>query len=201
MAQQDVGGLPRLFLIRHGDTDWTDSHQHTGRTDIPLNARGEAHARHLAIRLEGVSFARVFVSPLARARRTCELTGLAPREELNPDLLEWDYGAYEGRLTADIHRERPDWLLFRDGAPGGESPEQVAERADRFVALAQSVDGNVAAFSSGHIIRMIAARWLGMPPLAARSFYNGTANIGILGFEHNRADPVVLLDVTEGLKH
>ena len=193
MSTKDAVALPRLFLIRHGDTDWTDSNQHTGRTDISLNANGEERARGLGARLKGEKFAQVFTSPLVRARRTCELAGFAARAEVNPDLVEWDYGAYEGRTTLDIQRERPAWNLFRDGAPNGESPEQVAARADRFVDIARQIDGDVAAFSSGHIIRMIAARWLGLPPLAAKYFYTATASVGIVGYEHNRNQPVVLL--------
>jgi broad specificity phosphatase PhoE len=185
--------LPRLFLIRHGDTDWTDSRKHTGRTDIPLNAHGEQHARLLGERLKGESFARVFVSPLVRVRRTCEIAGFAAHAQVNPDLVEWDYGEYEGRLSVEVERERPGWTLYQDGAPHGESPEQVATRADRFVELVRPIEGDVAAFSSGQIIRMIAARWLGMPPLAARYFYTATASVGILGYEHNRAHPVILL--------
>ena len=193
MESQDISGLPRLFLIRHGDTDWTDSQRHTGCTDIPLNANGEEHAVHLGARLKGENFARVFTSPLVRVQRTCELAGFAARAEVNRDLVEWNCGDYEGRMTIDIHRERPDWNLFRDGAPNGESPEQVAARADRFMRIVRPIDGDIAAFSSAHIIRMIAARWLGLPPLAAKYFYTATASVGVLGYEHNRNQPVVLL--------
>jgi probable phosphoglycerate mutase len=193
MSSNAPNNFPRLFLIRHGDTDWTDSHQHTGRTDIPLNARGEQHARQLGARLKGETFSRVFVSPLIRVRRTCELAGFAANAEVNADLTEWDYGDYEGRLTKDVHRERPDWNLYRDGAPNGESPEQVAARADRFVELVRPIDGDVAAFSSGQIIRVIAARWLGLPPLAAKYFYTATASVGILSYEHSRTQSVVIL--------
>lgn len=193
LASEDRRGLPELFLIRHGGTDWTDSHQHTGLTDIALNADGEEQARRLAARLSAEEFARVFTSPLVRARRTCELAGYAGRAEANPDLVEWDYGDYEGGLTVDVHRDRPDWNLFRDGAPNGESPAQVAARADRFVELARTIEGHVAAFSSGDVIRMIAARWLGLRPVAAKYFYTATASVGILGYEHDRNQPVVLL--------
>ena len=184
---------PRLFLLRHGNSDWSDSRKHTGRTDIPLNASGEQHALLLGARLKGETFARIFVSPLIRVRRTCELAGFAEDAEVDPDLTEWDYGDYEGLLTADVHRTRPDWYLYRDGAPGGESPEQVAARADRFIQRVRSIDGEVAAFSSAQIIRMIAARWLGLPPLAAQYFYTDTASVGILGYEHDRSRPVVHL--------
>src|SRR5580765_326568 len=185
MATDATQRPPYLFIIRHGSTDWTVSHQHTGRTDIPLNALGEAQARGLAAQLRDEHFARVFTSPLVRARRTCELAGFAGRAELTPDLVEWDYGDYEGRRTNDIHRERPDWNLFRHGAPGGESPEEVATRADHFIRLARSVGGDVAAFSSGHIIRMIAARWLGLAPVDGQCFLADTGSVSILGFEHS----------------
>jgi probable phosphoglycerate mutase len=193
MSTKETDHPPRLFLLRHGNTDWSDSRKHTGRTDIPLNPSGERHALLLGARLQGERFARVFVSPLLRVRRTCQLAGFAEHAEVNPDLTEWDYGSYEGLLTTDVHRTRPDWYLYRDGAPGGESPEQVAARADRFVALVRSIDGDVAAFSSAQIIRMIAARWLGLPALAAKYFYTETASVGILGYEHDRVQPVVHL--------
>jgi len=181
----------RLFLIRHGDTAWSDTGQHTGRTDLPLTPRGEARAAGLKERLSDETFARVFTSPLLRARRSCELAGFASRAELNDCLYEWDYGQYEGRTSDEIHRERPGWNLFLDGVPGGETIEQVAARADRFVALVRGIEGDVAAFSSGHIIRMIAARWLGLEPPQARLFYSGTASMSVLAYEHGQ--PVVKL--------
>jgi probable phosphoglycerate mutase len=184
--------LPRLFLARHGDTAWTDSKQHTGRTDIPLNERGEQRARELGERLRRFSFARVFTSPLQRASKTCQLAGFGATAEVDPDLLEWDYGQFEGKLTRDILKARPDWELFRDGCPGGESPPDVAVRADRFIARVHGIEGDVLAFSSGHIIRMIAARWLGLPPGAGRYFYCRPASVGVLGFEHrNRDEPII----------
>ena len=193
MAAKETPHPPRLFLIRHGNTDWSDSGEHTGCTDIPLNTSGEAHARLLGTRLSGERFSRIFVSPLIRVRRTCQLVGFADRAEVTPDLTEWNYGSYEGRMTIDVHRERPEWYLYRDGAPGGESPEQVAARADRFIESVRPIDGDVAAFSSAQIIRMIVARWLGLPPLGARYFYTETASVGILGYEHNRNQSVILL--------
>jgi probable phosphoglycerate mutase len=184
--------MPRLFLARHGDTAWTDSHQHTGRTDLPLNERGEERARQVGELLRPFSFARVFTSPLQRAAKTCELAGFGGRAEVNPDLLEWDYGRFEGKLTRDILTEQPGWELYRDGCPGGEAPAEVAARADRFIALAQAVGGDVLAFSSGHIIRMIAARWLGGPPEAGRFFFCYPASVGVLAFEHdNRDEPII----------
>jgi broad specificity phosphatase PhoE len=186
--------LPRLFLIRHGNTDWSDARKHTGRTDVPLNEAGEQHALLLGKRLRSAQFSHVFVSPLSRVQRTCQLAGFAEHAEVCPNLTEWDYGDYEGILTAEVHRTRPDWYLYRDGAPNGESPAQVAARADEFIERVRTIDeGDVAAFSSAQIIRMIAARWLGLPPLAAKLFYTATASIGILGYEHDRSEPVVQL--------
>jgi broad specificity phosphatase PhoE len=186
--------LPRLFLARHGDTAWTESRRHTGRTDLPLNEQGEGRARQLGERLGRLSFAGVVTSPLRRASRTCELAGYGAVARVDPDLVEWDYGRYEGMLTRDILKERPGWELYRDGCPGGESPGDVAARADRFIAHVRGIEGDVLAFSSGHIIRMIAARWLGLPPEAGRYFFCRTASVGVLGFEHrNRDEPVIFL--------
>jgi broad specificity phosphatase PhoE len=184
--------LPRLFLARHGDTAWTDGRRHTGRTDVPLNERGEEHARQLGERLRGFTFARVFTSPRVRASKTCALTGFGAGSEVDPDLVEWDYGRLEGRTTSDIRKEWPAWELFRDGCPGGESPGDVAARADRFLARVSDLDGDVLAFSSGHSIRMIAARWLGLPPATGRVFFCRPASVGVLGFEHCRRDEPVL---------
>ena len=184
--------LPRLFLVRHGDTAWTESRQHTGRTDLPLNASGEERAGLLGERLRRFSFTRVFTSPLQRASKTCALAGFGDAATIDPDLLEWDYGRYEGKLTRDILKERPGWEMFRDGCPGGESPRDVAARADRFIAQARAVTGDVLAFSSAHIIRMIAARWLGLPPGAGRFFFCRPASVGVLSFEHNSRDEPVI---------
>lgn len=184
--------LPRLFLARHGDTAWTDSHQHTGRTDLPLNERGEAHARQLGERLQHFSFSRVFTSPLQRASKTCELAGFGAGAEIDRDLIEWDYGSFEGKVTSDVLKERPGWELYRDGCPDGETPGDVAARADRFIARVHGIPGDVLAFSSGHIIRMIAARWLRMSPADGRVFFCDPASVGVLGFEHNdRNQPVI----------
>jgi broad specificity phosphatase PhoE len=184
--------LPALYLARHGDTAWTDSHQHTGRTDLPLNERGEEHARQLGERLRGISLVRVFTSPLQRAAKTCELAGFGTAAEVDRNLVEWDYGRFEGKVTSDIQKERPGWELFRDGCPDGESPEDVALRAERFVARVHGIAGNVLAFSSGHIIRMIAARWLGLPPAMGRVFFCDPASVGVLGFEHNSRDQPIM---------
>ena len=184
--------LPRLFLARHGDTAWTESRQHTGRSDIPLNERGEEHARQLGARLQKFSLECVFTSPLQRASKTCELAGYGAIAQVDPDLVEWDYGRFEGKLTRDILKERPGWEMFRDGCPGGESPQDVAARADRFIARVRGVEGDALAFSSAHIIRMIAARWLGLPPGAGRLFFCRPASVGVLGFEHNSLDEPVI---------
>jgi broad specificity phosphatase PhoE len=186
--------LPKLYLARHGDTAWTDSQQHTSRTDLPLNERGEEHARQLGERLRRFSFVRVFTSPLQRASRTCELAGFGVGAEVDPDLTEWDYGRFEGKRTSDILKERPGWELYRDGSPGGESPEEVATRADRFIKRVHSINGDVLAFSSGHIIRMIAARWHGLAPAVGRLFFCRPASVGVLGFEHDsREQPIIRL--------
>jgi broad specificity phosphatase PhoE len=185
--------LPRVYLARHGETAWTISHQHTGRTDIPLTVRGEANARSLGERLTGETFDGVFVSPLGRARRTCELAGFGAQARPEADLLEWDYGAYEGRTTADIRAERPGWYLFRDGCPGGESVEGVGARADRVVARLKRVNGRVILFGHSHFFRVLAARWLGLPAADARLFVLGTAALSVLGYEHALDEPAILL--------
>ena len=186
--------LPKLYLARHGDTAWTDSHQHTGRTDLPLNERGVEHARQLGERLRWFSFVRVFTSPLQRTAKTCELAGFGAAAEIDNDLIEWDYGRLEGKLISDILKEYPGWELFHDGCPGGESPEQVAARADRFVAWVKDIGGAVLAFSSGHIIRMIAARWNGLSPAAGRVFFCRPASVSVLGFEHDNIEqPIIRL--------
>jgi broad specificity phosphatase PhoE len=185
--------LPVLYVARHGETAWTVSGQHTGRTDLPLTERGEDNARRLGERLRGQTFATVLTSPLRRAARTCELAGFGGVAEVDNDLVEWDYGAYEGRRSVEIHAERPDWDLFRDGCPGGESPEQVGARADRVVTRVRAVDGDALVFSSGHILRVLAARWLGLPPAGGRYFLLGTASLGAMGYENARTRPVIRL--------
>ena len=185
--------LPIVYLARHGETAWTLSGQHTGLTDLPLTERGERNARRLEERLRGVIFAKVFTSPLQRATRTCELAGFGAVAEIDRDSLEWNYGKYEGRLTADIHKERPDWQLFRDGCPGGESPNEVGARADRAVKRARAVKGNVLLFSSAHFLRVLAARWLGLDAAFGRYFVLSTASVSALGYEHNLSEPVIRL--------
>jgi probable phosphoglycerate mutase len=185
--------LPVVYLTRHGETAWTVSGQHTGKTDLPLTERGEQNARRLGERLRGLSFALVLTSPLQRARRTCELAGLGQAAQVDPDLAEWNYGDYEGRTTADILKERPDWQLFFDGCPGGESAADVSVRADRVVTRVRAVAGDVLLFSSSHFLRVLAARWLGLEPAGGRFFVLSTATLSALGYEHNRAEPVVRL--------
>jgi len=185
--------LPVVYLARHGETAWSLSGQHTGRTDLPLTERGEANARALGTRLSGLSFAKVFTSPLQRAVRTCELAGFSEKAEADPDLVEWDYGQYEGRRTVEILEERPDWYLFRDGCPGGETPDQVGARADRVIDRIRAVQGDVLVFSSAHILRVLAARWLGLEAAGGRYFVLSTATLSLLGYEHNLGEPVIRL--------
>jgi probable phosphoglycerate mutase len=185
---------PRIYLIRHGETEWSLSGQHTSRTDIPLTACGEDGARELGSHLRDIPFTRVLTSPRQRARRTCELAGLGSMAEIEPDLAEWDYGDYEGKRSADILPTRPDWNLFRDGCPRGETPAQISDRADRLIVRLRVLDGNVALFSHGHFGRVLAARWIGLPVSEAQRFLLDTASLNILGYEHNLAEsPVIAL--------
>src|SRR5215468_5685629 len=156
--------LPIVYLARHGETAWSLTGQHTGLTDLPLTERGERNARQLGERLRGLTFAKVYTSPLQRASRTCELAGFGALAEVDADLVEWSYGQYEGRRSVEIRAERPDWELFRDGCPGGETPRQIAARADAVVGRVRAVPGDVLLFTSGHFIRVLASRWLGMEP-------------------------------------
>jgi probable phosphoglycerate mutase len=185
--------LPRVFVARHGETAWSLSKQHTGLTDIPLTEAGEAHARELGERLRGLHFGRVLASPLQRARRTCELAGFGGVAQVDADLVEWNYGDYEGRKTADIRRDRPGWQLFRDGCPGGESVAEIGRRADRVIARLRALEQDTLLFSSGHILRVLTARWLGLEPAAGRLFFLGTGSLSILGYEHDRDEPALLL--------
>ena len=185
--------LPTIYLARHGETAWSLSGQHTGLTDLPLTEHGERNARQLGHRLSGLTFAKVFTSPLQRAVRTAELAGFTAVAEVDRDLLEWNYGDYEGRRTTEIHVERPDWQLFRDGCPGGESPSQVGARADRVVRRIRALQGDVLVFSSGHFLRVLAARWLGLEPAAGRFLLLSTASVSALSYEHNLSEPVIRL--------
>jgi probable phosphoglycerate mutase len=190
--------LPIVCLARHGETAWSLSGQHTGLTDLPLTERGESDARSLAARLrgmesEGIAFPKVLSSPLQRAARTCDLAGFGSRSDIDPDLLEWNYGDYEGLRTAEIRAQRPDWRLFRHGCPGGESPDQIGARADRVVARVRSIGQNVLLFSSGHFLRVLAARWLGLGAGAGALFVLETASVSILGYEHGLSEPAIRL--------
>jgi broad specificity phosphatase PhoE len=182
-----------VYLARHGETAWTVTGQHTGLTDLPLTERGECNARRLRERLRGLTFASVFSSPLQRALRTCELAGFGPVAKIDPDLVEWDYGEYEGRLTSEILAQRPDWRLFRDGCPNGESPQQVAARADRVISRVRAVDGDVLIFSSGHFLRMLATRWIRIDPLAGGSLMLDTASLSALSYEGSLTQPAIWL--------
>jgi probable phosphoglycerate mutase len=186
--------LPIIYVARHGETAWTVTGQHTGLTDLPLTAAGELNAMRLANRLKGLIFAEVFTSPLQRAIRTCELAGYGAVAKVIRDLVEWDYGEYEGLTGVEIRAKRPDWQLFRDGCPGGESPRQAATRADRVVRRVRAVQGDVLLFSSGHFIRVLAARWIGIAPAPnARSLMLSTASLSALGYENDLSRPVIRL--------
>jgi broad specificity phosphatase PhoE len=184
---------PTVYLARHGETEWSLSGQHTGLTDIPLTARGEHNARQLGQRLAGLKFSHVFTSPLKRASRTCELAGFAKQAVIDPDLVEWNYGDYEGRTTRDIHRERPDWELFRDACPNGESLAQVGARADRVIARLRALESDALVFSSGHFLRVLGARWCGLDASAGKSLYLSTAALSAVGYEHGLESPVLRL--------
>ena len=191
--QSELNSFPKLFLVRHGSTDWSESRQHTGLTDIALNAKGEQSALRLKDRLALERFEKVFTSPLVRAKRTCELAGLLGNAEVRRELVEWNYGSYEGLTTVEIQKLDPDWSLFLHGAPNGESPNQVAFRADLFLQIVRAHHCNVLAFSSGHMIRMIAARWLNLPPEAGQFFLSSTASLSVVGYEHDLDEPTILL--------
>jgi probable phosphoglycerate mutase len=186
--------LPLLYIARHAETAWSLDGRHTGRTDLPLTERGEENARKLGARLRGMTFGKVFTSPLQRAKRTCELAGLGSVADIDSDLVEWDYGEYEGKRSLEIRAGRPDWELFRDGCPGGESPQRISERADRFLNRVRSADGEVLAFTSGHISRVLAARWLGVElwPIG-KLLMLGTASLSALGYDRDRTRPALHL--------
>ena len=185
--------LPKVYLVRHGETAWTISGQHTGRTDIPLTERGERDAQELSARLTGMTFVNVLTSPLQRARRTGELAGFGAQAEADADLLEWDYGEYEGRRTSDVEAERPGWRLFDDGCPGGETVEAVGARADRVIPRVRACAGDVLLFAHRDIFRVLAARWLGLAAREGRYFYLATASLSVLGYHHDLDEPVIHL--------
>ncbi|MGO4123402.1 histidine phosphatase family protein [Inquilinus sp. YAF38] len=183
--------FPELYLVRHGETEWSRSGKHTGRTDIPLTEAGEAAARGVAGRLQGLSFAAVWSSPSLRARTTCALAGFGTGAVIKDDLAEWDYGAYEGITTKQILAERPGWQLFRDGCPQGEDAAQVGARADAVIGQFRQAAGTVLVFSSSHFLRVLAARWLGLPPQDGSRFVLDTASLSVLGYEHDLTEPVI----------
>jgi broad specificity phosphatase PhoE len=172
-----------IVLARHGETEWSRDRRHTGRTDIPLTERGRREAAKLRDALAGRSFARVLSSPLGRALETCRLAGLGDRAELSDDLVEWDYGEYEGITTAEIREKRPDWNLWRDGCPGGETAADVGRRVDRVVAALDGLEGDAAVFAHGHLLRVLAARWLGLGPEAGALLALDTGTLSALGYE------------------
>jgi probable phosphoglycerate mutase len=178
-------GTQEIYLIRHGETEWTLSGQHTGITDIPLTENGRRVAKLLAAALAKETFALVLTSPLERARKTCELAGFGARAEIDRDLIEWNYGAYEGLTPEEIHAQAPGWMIFTDGCPGGESPAQVSARADRVIARLRAVEGHAALFAHGHVFRVFAARWLGLPAAAGCHFILDTATLCILSYYRN----------------
>jgi broad specificity phosphatase PhoE len=185
--------LPVVYLARHGETAWSLSGQHTGLTDLPLTERGRRNAQRLGDRLKGLSFAKVFTSPLQRASVTCDLAGFGAQAEIDHNLVEWNYGQYEGRRTAEIHDDRPEWDLFRDGCPGGESPAEIGARADRVLSRVRAAGGDVLIVSSGHILRVFAAHWLGQQTAGGANLMLGTASLSMLGYEHNLAHPAIRL--------
>jgi probable phosphoglycerate mutase len=178
--------MGELWCVRHGETEWSRSGRHTGRSDIPLSARGEEQARLVAKRLAGKSFALVLTSPLTRAKETCRLAALAAAARVDDDLAEWNYGVFEGRTSVEIEREIPDWSVWTTPIRGGESVSDVGARADRVIARALAVDGDVALFAHGHLLRILAARWLGLDAAQGRLLALDTASISRLGFEHGR---------------
>jgi broad specificity phosphatase PhoE len=182
-----------VYLARHGETAWTITGQHTGRSDLALTSQGELQARTLGPRLKELRFDHVFSSPLRRALRTCELAGFAGVATIDRDLLEWDYGDYEGRTLAEIHRERPEWELFRDGCPGGESVLQITGRVDAVVSRLRALTGNVLIFSSGHLLRVLAARWIEGAAALGRRLVLDPACLCVLGYDHHGQDSVIRL--------
>ena len=185
------GILPVTYLARHGETEWSREGRHTGLTDLPLTEQGECNAQRLRERLTGLLLVKVLTSPLQRATRTSELAGFGGVAEVDPDLVEWNYGDYEGVRTDEIRANQPGWELFRDGCPNGESPADVAARADLVVARVRAIKGNVLIFSSGHFLRVFAARWLGLEPITGKYLMLGTASLSALSYEHDMCDPAI----------
>ncbi len=189
----DESKLPQVYLARHGETEWSLSGQHTGTTDIPLTSNGENQARALGERIQGIHFDRVWSSPRIRATRTAELAGLGDRVEIVPDLAEWNYGDYEGLTSPEIHAQRPGWLIYRDGCPGGESPEAMIERIDRLIARLRTLPGTTILFCHGHCSRVIGVRWVGLPIINGQLFKVSTAALGVLGYGDTQEEPEIAL--------
>ena len=181
-----------IYLMRHGETEWALSRQHTGRTDIPLTAHGEEEAKKLAPQLRDIPFSHVLTSPLKRAQQTCVLAGLGASAVIVPEMVEWDYGDYEGQRSVDILKQRPGWNLFRDGCPHGESPGQIAGRADRLIARLKALDGNIALFSHGQFSSVLAMRWVGLPVVAAQHFPLDTASLSILTYDAHHPEVAII---------
>jgi probable phosphoglycerate mutase len=192
--------LPEIHLIRHGETAWTVSRQHTGLSDIPLTQRGERQARRFGEYLHDRIYAYVFTSPLERASRTCELAGFGAAARVDPDLVEWDYGEYDGLTRPQILERHSDWSIFRDGCPGGESVAAIGARADRVIARLRALEGDTLLFSSGHFLRVLAARWLGLDAACGRLFLLSTTTLSVLGYDHDSSEPAIRLwnDVRPG---
>jgi broad specificity phosphatase PhoE len=187
-----ASNLPKVYLARHGETEWTKTGQHTGRTDIPLTHQGEEDAKLIGLRVAHLKFEHVFTSPLQRAKRTSELAGFAAL--VDPDLMEWDYGSYEGKKTSEIRQTNPGWQLLKHGAPNGETALQVAARADRVVAKLMGLSGNVLVFAHGHYLRVLAARWVGADVQFAAHLLLGTCSVSVLSFDHGKKDePAIML--------
>jgi broad specificity phosphatase PhoE len=189
----DAESFPRIYLVRHGETAWSLSRQYTGRADIPLTGRGERDAVELGAHLKGLSFTQVWMSPLQRARQTASLIGFGAGAVIEPDLMEWDYGSYEGRRASEVQAERPGWDLFRDGCPGGESLQDLAARAERVIEKIRLARGDTLIVAHRDILRILMARWIGLPPLDARRFYLDTASLSIIGYQHSLEEPAIRL--------
>jgi broad specificity phosphatase PhoE len=185
--------LPNIYLMRHGETEWSVSGQHTGRADISLTPNGQKEARRLREQIQGVAFQHLFVSPLRRALQTCQSAGFGEKAEIEPDISEWDNGDYEGKTHREIDSVRPGWNLFRDGCPNGESPEQITNRVDRVIVKLRKLNGDIALFTHGHFGRVLGARWIGLSVEFAERFLLNTASLSILSYQHNdEGTPAIL---------
>lgn len=192
--------LPNIYLMRHGETEWSVSGQHTGRADISLTANGKIEARLLREQVQGVSFEHIFVSPLLRALQTCQSAGFGEKAETEPNITEWDNGDYEGQTHKEIESVRPNWNLFRDGCPNGESPNQISNRVDRVIAKLRKLNGNIALFTHGHFGRVFGARWIGLSVEFAERFFLNTASLSILSYQHNDEDTPAIMQWNSTLR-